>query len=471
MSDTGPRTELSADYLVVGAGAMGMAFVDSLLAETDALVVMVDRRDKPGGHWNTAYPFVRLHQPSSFYGVNSEHLGTDRVDDHGWNAGLYELATGNEVVSYFDQIMVRKFIPSGRVQFFPNCDFTGDSTFVSNVSGDTFTVAGDHKVVDATYMNVSVPSMRPPAYGVATGATCAPVNELPNLAGADRDYVVVGGGKTAMDAVLWLLANRCDPVKIRWVMPRDSWILDRAAIQPGEAFIENNIRFSVDPWRAAAAATDLDDFFDRLEALGAIMRIDTSVQPTMYRCATVTKLELEQLRRVTQIIRLGRVTSIGVDEITLAEGTVPTTAQTVHVDCSADGLASRPVVPVFAGSTITLQSVRTCQQVFSAALLGHIEAAYGTDEEKNALSTPVPHPNTHLDYLRAQMANGLNSAIWRQDEALNRWIMNARLDPFNAVRGADEPPPEMVAATEEMAKVGPVGMAKLQEMLVSATAK
>ena len=66
---------LVADYLVVGAGAMGMAFADVLAQESTASVIIIDRRDRPGGHWNSAYPFVRLHQPSAFYGVNSLPLG------------------------------------------------------------------------------------------------------------------------------------------------------------------------------------------------------------------------------------------------------------------------------------------------------------------------------------------------------------------------------------------------------------
>ena len=32
----------------------------------------------PGGHWNDAYSFVNLHQPSAFYGVNSLPLGANR---------------------------------------------------------------------------------------------------------------------------------------------------------------------------------------------------------------------------------------------------------------------------------------------------------------------------------------------------------------------------------------------------------
>ena len=76
---------IGADYLVVGAGAMGMAFIDTLVSETEARVVLVDRYHQPGGHWTTAYPFVRLHQPSAFYGVNSLNLGSDTIEQVGWN--------------------------------------------------------------------------------------------------------------------------------------------------------------------------------------------------------------------------------------------------------------------------------------------------------------------------------------------------------------------------------------------------
>ena len=47
---------------------------------SDATIAIVDRYHRPGGHWNVAYPFVRLHQPSSFYGVNSRVLGTEAID-------------------------------------------------------------------------------------------------------------------------------------------------------------------------------------------------------------------------------------------------------------------------------------------------------------------------------------------------------------------------------------------------------
>ena len=80
--DTKP---IETDYLVIGAGATAMAFVDTLLSETDAQVLMVDRHHRPGGHWNDAYPFVGLHQPSAFYGVNSRELSTWTKDATGLN--------------------------------------------------------------------------------------------------------------------------------------------------------------------------------------------------------------------------------------------------------------------------------------------------------------------------------------------------------------------------------------------------
>ena len=55
---------------------MGMCFLDELINNSSSLeAIIVDQRDKPGGHWNDAYSFVRLHQPAAFYGVNSRPLG------------------------------------------------------------------------------------------------------------------------------------------------------------------------------------------------------------------------------------------------------------------------------------------------------------------------------------------------------------------------------------------------------------
>ena len=457
----------NVDYLVIGGGAMGMAFTDVLLAETDATVAIVERRHRPGGHWNDSYPFVRLHQPSAFYGVNSRELGSGAIDKVGWNAGLYELASGSEVCAYFDQVMQQTFLPSGRVQFFPLSNYEGDGTFTSLSNGQSTTIQAT-KIVDATYMNVSVPATRPPTYEIGPGVRCVPVNEVAKIT-HQQPYVIVGGGKTAMDACLFLLSNGTDPDQITWIMPRDSWLLDRAQIQPGVEFAGTALGGAAKTLEAILEADDVEEMFDLLEQKSRLMRIDESVRPTMYRCATVTKAEVEQLRRIKNVVRMGRIQSISRDEIRLDNGTIATSEETLHVDCSADGLAKRPVMPVFEGSNLRLQTVRTCQQVFSAAFIAHVEAAYDGDEIKNELCGVVPHPNTDIDYMRTQRQASMNAVRWAQDPELTEWLQNARLDGFSRRRPADgtEPPPEMITDFMRVAENTVPAIDKLETFLAS----
>jgi hypothetical protein len=100
-------TTITPDYLVIGAGAMGMAFVDTLITDTKATVAIV-------------YPHVTLHQPSAFYGVNSQEFpGEKNIDKIGGNKGMAELATGDGVCSYFSRVMQQTFLPTGRVEYYP----------------------------------------------------------------------------------------------------------------------------------------------------------------------------------------------------------------------------------------------------------------------------------------------------------------------------------------------------------------
>ena len=198
---------METDYLIVGAGAVGLAFADTLLAETNAHITIVDRHGKPGGHWNDAYSFVSLHQPSAFYGVNSLPLGGDRIDETGINQGLYELASGPEVSGYFEKVMNQRLLASGRVQYFPMSNYQGDGRFVSLLSGKETQVHIRKKTVDATYFGTTVPSTHKPQFVVEPGVDFVPLNELPHLwkrsQGMPKHFVIVGAGKTGMDAACW----------------------------------------------------------------------------------------------------------------------------------------------------------------------------------------------------------------------------------------------------------------------------
>ena len=54
---------MDCDYLIVGAGATGLAFLEEVITSSRNLTaVLVDCRAGPGGHWLDSYSWVRLHQ-------------------------------------------------------------------------------------------------------------------------------------------------------------------------------------------------------------------------------------------------------------------------------------------------------------------------------------------------------------------------------------------------------------------------
>lgn len=425
---------IETDYLVVGGGAAGMAFTDSLVAECGADVVMVERRHRPGGHWNSAYPFVRLHQPSAFYGVNSRVLGGDAIDTAGPNAGLYERATGPAICDYFGRVLDEHLLPSGRVRFHAMTDYVGDMHsehhLVSRLTGRSADVTIRRKLVDARFLEASVPATHVPSFEVDEGVRFIPVNDLVDLADAGSGFTIIGGGKTAMDACVWLLEQGVDANAIRWIRPRDPWLLDRRLQQPLTllpALIEGVSRYL----EAAAKATDRPDLFRRLEDSGQLVRLDTGVTPTMFRCATVSQAELAALRSVERVVRLGRVRRIGTGTITLAEGSIPTDRRQIHVDCSAAGLPTPGARPIFEPGRITLQQIRACQPALSAALAAFIETARARDEERNALCPANPYPSAAGDWIRTTLIAQQAQAAWSAPDVFD-WLERSRL---NAARG------------------------------------
>ena len=422
---------ITADYLIKGAGATAMAFADALLTESDATMVLVDRHDRPGGHWNDAYPFVRLHQPASSYGVSSMPLGTGRIDEVGLNAGFHELAAGQEVLAHYDSVMRHRFLPSGRVTYLPMSDLADDGTVTSLLSGQRRQVSAS-RFVDATHSKMQVPSTSPPSFAVAPGVAFAPLNDLPRVAARHDRFVVIGAGKTGMDACIWLLENGADPDRITWIVPRDSWVLNRANFQPGDEFFARFCKSIADQVDAVVQAESIDDVFRHLEACDELRRIDPTVTPAAYHCAILSDGELEQLRRIGDVVRLGHVTSIEADTIHLDRGTVPTGPSTLHVDCSAAGIPTHPSTPVFDGDRITLQWVRTCQPTFSAAFIGHVEASYTDEAEKNRLCTPIVPPTVPLDWLKMFRVELANRTAWAADPGIGDWLVGTRLDPVAA---------------------------------------
>ena len=399
-----------------------------------------NRHGKPGGHWNDAYLFVALHQPSAFYGVSSMPLGSGQKDSVGINAGLYELASGPEISGYFDAVMRQKLLPSGRVAYLPMTNYIGAGRCVSLLSGIETRVMVRKKTVDATYYGTSVPSTHTPRYRVGSGVDLVPPNALPGMALTRRApperYVIVGAGKTAMDVGVWLLSSGVPADNVTWAVPRDSWLLNRRHVQPGAEFFAESIGGLAVQMEAFAKTTSVDDLFARLEAGGIVLRIDPNVRPDMMHYATISVGEVAVLREIRDVIRKGRVISIERDGLHFDTGHVPIAPGALYIDCTASAVERRPPVPIFQDNRIVLQLVRAPQPAFSASLVAHVEAHYRDDVIKNQLCATVPLPDTVEQFPRTALANMTNEANWSKEPTLRAWINRNRLDGFGKVIAA-----------------------------------
>lgn len=448
------------DYLVVGAGAMGMAFTDALIDHADVHVTIVDRRHGPSGHWLDAYPFVRLHQASLFYGVASTVLGEGAIQQHGPEAGLHERAGLSEIRAYYDSIMERRFLGSGRVTFLSSSEYTADGTthlVTSLVSGEQLQVNVRRRVVDASYLAPSVPATSPPPFGVSDGARVVTVNELVRLVEAPSEYVIVGSGKTATDAIVWLVGNGVDPGRIVWVRPRDPWMLNRAAVQPDPVVV---MGMAADTWAAASEAETLDDMFLRLEADGVMLRIDPEVVPTMAKTPTLAVWELDLLRSVDNVVRMGHVRKAGSGEIVLDGGSVPLARDALVVHCAASGLQNPPMVPVWGADRIRLQTIRAGFPCFGAALAGYVEATRDDDRERNRLCPPNAYGDSLPGWARMQVRGTLAAAAFGAEPDIDDWANQCALNP-SRLDPAQRDAPEVRAATERVASHVERGLSRL----------
>jgi hypothetical protein len=451
---------IEADYLVVGAGAMGMAFTDALTEHADVRVALVDRRHSVGGHWLEAYPFVRLHQASAFYGVPSTLLGGGQLQQRGPEAGLQERATQPEICAYYVEVL-DWLLETGRVTFYPNCEYVGGRAFVSRVSGERFEAPERCRIVDARYLAPSIPAEKPPPFGVADGARVVPVNALARLAEAPSQYVVVGSGKTATDACIWLLSRGVDPDSVCWVRPRDPWMFNRAVVQPDPAVF---LGMAADIMAAAEESTSLEELFLRLEDAGVMLRIDRTVMPTMAKTPTLAMWELEQLRTIENVVRHGHIRHVDRGRLDFADATVGVADDAIVVHCAADGLKYPPLLPVWRPEAITLQPIRAGFPCFGAAVAGYVEATRAGDGEKNRVCRPSPFPDSLAQWARMNVLGTQATLAFSAEPDIKEWSDRVALNPARVPPGH----PGSAAlddARERLARHTKPGLAQLAELM------
>ncbi len=120
-----------------------------------------------------------------------------------------------------------------------------------------------------------MPATHTPRFSVADGVNLVPPNALPQpwtkpAAQRPQRFLIVGAGKTAMDACVWLLGSGARPESIHWVVPRDSWLLNRLHTQPELEFFQNGF--------GRVIASISPDDSEKLAVLG---RMRAAAMPTM----------------------------------------------------------------------------------------------------------------------------------------------------------------------------------------------
>ena len=273
--------------------------------------------------------------------------------------------------------------------------------------------------------------------------------------------MIVGSGKTATDACIWLLRERgVEPDDICWVRPRDPWMLNRALIQPDPAIYLGMV---ADMLRVSSGAASLDDLFLGLEDAGIMMRVDRSVVPTMAKAPTLGQWELDLLRSIENVVRLGHIRSAAPGRLDLAGGSVALADDALIVNCAADGLKNPGRIPIWQSDAITLQTIRAGFPCFGAALAGYVEATRDDDAEKNRLCPPSSFGNTLQDWATMNVTGLRNSASFSSEPDIKTWTDSIAVNP------ARIPPdhgssPELDDALARLQTHLPSGLARLAEL-------
>ena len=244
-----------------------------------------------------------------------------------------------------------------------------------------------------------------------------------------------------------------EPDRIRWIRPRDAWFYDRSHFQPLEQVGAIMDGISLDA-EAGAQAANVDDLFERLEASGRLVRIDPSWPATMYRGTMLSARELDALRQITDVVRLGRVRRIEADRIVLERGEIETGTEVLHIDCTALGLNNAPATPIFQPGRIVLQQVRHLSPSFNAALVGFVEAHRDDDAEKNRLCPPNPYASSIEDWPRMMSRTWRTEGRWLSEPDVSAWVAESRLNLLRALPDHAAEPSVQAAVKQYLEHVG-----------------
>ncbi len=149
----------------------------------------------------------------------------------------------------------------------------------------------------------------------------------------------------------------------------------------------------------------------------------------MAKTPTLGEWELELLRTVEHVVRLGHIRHVTSTEIVLDGGSVPLAPGALVVHCAASGLVYPPVVPVWGPDRIRVQTIRAGFPCFNAALAGYVEATRDDDRERNRLCPPNTLPDRPGDWAWMQVRGTAAARSYGAEPDVAAWANALRAEP------------------------------------------
>lgn len=195
------------DLCIVGAGIAGLnaLVVASEYLGPDGSVVLVDRRERPGGMWIDTYDHVRLHQPHPMFTAGNIPWQLDEAPSH--------LATKGEVSDHLQHCFE---VAAERTNVVARFGWEQESYEERDgvVRITCRSAAGEVRVIEADRLirapGFSIQPNDPLALSSSRVHSVSPDHvdlRGPEIAASDSPVWVVGGGKTGMDTAHALITT------------------------------------------------------------------------------------------------------------------------------------------------------------------------------------------------------------------------------------------------------------------------
>jgi hypothetical protein len=183
----------------------------------------------------------------------------------------------------------------------------------------------------------------------------------------------------------------------------------------------------------------------------------------MAKTPTLAAWELDLLRTIENVVRLGHIKRVTRGEIVLDDGSVALAPDALVVHCAASGLQYPPLVPLWAPDKIRLQTVRVGFPCFNAALAGYVEATRDDDRERNRLCPPNTLPDTQASWTRMQVRGAVATRTYSAEPDIAEWANRCALNPAR-IEPSQRDDPAVHAAAARVAAHAERGLTRMAEL-------